>query len=79
MIIDSMGIYPTGVRPDYLLLIESPKLNLDRLLDSLRPKMVITDGNNYKSYIKRWKASCEKAKIPFYYTGEDGAFSIDFK
>jgi competence protein ComEC len=41
--------------------------------------MVITDGNNYKSYIKRWKASCEKAKIPFYYTGEDGAFSIDFK
>ncbi|MCG2462718.1 ComEC family competence protein [Flavobacteriaceae bacterium F89] len=79
LIIDSLGVYPTRVRPNYLLLTQSPRINLDRTLDYLRPKIVIADGNNYRSYIKRWKASCDKANIPFNFTGEDGAFSLELE
>ncbi len=79
LILDSVGVYPVNNSIDYVLLTQSPKINLDRLLDSLRPKMVISDGNNYRSYVERWQASCEKVKIPFHYTGDEGAFSIDLK
>ncbi|MEZ4969523.1 MAG: hypothetical protein R2814_07670 [Flavobacteriaceae bacterium] len=57
-----------------LVLTQSPKINLERLLDSIAPKIVIADGSNYKSYIDRWKATCYQKKLPFHYTGENGAF-----
>lgn len=57
-----------------LVLTQSPKINLERLLDSIAPKIVIADGSNHKSYIDRWKATCFKKKLPFHYTGENGAF-----
>ena len=78
LIIDSLGIYKVKrLRPDYILLIQSPRINMDRLIDSLKPEKIIADGSNYKSYVARWKATCLKQKIPFHYTGEKGAFVID--
>ncbi|MCM4150782.1 ComEC family competence protein [Arenibacter sp. N53] len=56
-----------------LLLTQSPKINLERFLDSVKPKIVIADGSNYTSYIERWKATCRKKKLPFHSTGEKGA------
>lgn len=77
IIIDSLGVYPPPkAKPDYLLLTQSPKINLERLIDSLHPKYIIADGSNYKTYIKRWAASCKKRKLPFHYTGEKGAYYI---
>ncbi len=78
LVIDSLGIY-NGVsfQPKYILLRNSPKLNLNRVLDSLKPKEVIADASNYKSYIKRWKATCKNKKIPFHQTSEKGAFIIE--
>jgi competence protein ComEC len=74
-IIDSFAIYPTKeMQVEYLLLIQSPKLNLERLLDSLNPKMVIADGSNFKSDIAIWNETCVKRKLPFHYTGEKGAY-----
>lgn len=77
VIIDDKGLWPA---PDsgklYLLMTGSPKIHLGRLLDSLRPAMVIADGNNYPSFTARWKSSCERRKIPFRDTGTDGAFCI---
>ena len=76
--IDSMGIVPNNTAQiDYLLLTQSPKLNLERLLDSLQPKTIIADGSNYKSYIARWEKTCAKRKLPFYYTGEKGAYYFE--
>lgn len=78
LVIDSTGIYTSTETPaDYLLLTQSPKINLNRLLDSLQPKQIIADGSNYKSYIKRWEATCAKRKLPFHYTGEKGAFYFE--
>ncbi|MGB5554627.1 MAG: ComEC/Rec2 family competence protein [Flavobacteriaceae bacterium] len=75
LVIDSLGVYPQGFsKPEYLVLTESPKLNLDRLLDSIQPKQIIADGSNYRSYIERWQRTCAKRKLPFHYTGERGAY-----
>ncbi|WP_241148091.1 ComEC/Rec2 family competence protein [Lacinutrix jangbogonensis] len=78
LIIDSLGIYNVKqIKPHYVLLTQSPRINIVRLIDSLKPKQIIADGSNYKSYVARWKATCLKEKIPFHYTGEKGAFIID--
>lgn len=78
LLIDSLGVYNVKTfKPDYVILINSPKINLDRLIDSLQPKLIIADGSNYKSYAKRWKATCQKRKHPFHYTGEKGAFILE--
>ncbi|WP_298516937.1 ComEC/Rec2 family competence protein [uncultured Kordia sp.] len=75
--IDSLGIYqvPT-LKPKYVLLSNSPKVNLNRVISILQPEYIIADGSNYRSYVQRWKAASEKQKIPFHYTGEKGFFSI---
>jgi len=78
LIIDSLGIYNLKLlKPNYILLTQSPKINMVRLIDSLKPKQIVADGSNYKSYVARWKATCKKQKIPFHYTGEKGAFMLD--
>jgi competence protein ComEC len=77
LVIDSFGIYQvTHFKPNYILLRNSPKINLERLIDSLQPELVIADGSNYKSYLARWKATCIKRKRPFHQTNEKGAFII---
>ncbi len=78
LIVDSLGVYQlNNYNPDIVLLQQSPKINLVRLLDSLKPKMIVADGSNYKSYIKRWEKTCEQKNTPFHYTGEKGAFLLN--
>jgi competence protein ComEC len=75
LIIDSLGVYKVkSFKPDFVLLRNSPKLNLTRMIDSLSPKLIIADGSNFKSYTERWKQTCEKQNIPFHQTSEKGAF-----
>ncbi|MFD0991551.1 ComEC/Rec2 family competence protein [Mariniflexile jejuense] len=79
LVIDSLGIYNIkSFQPDYVLLRQSPKINLNRLIDSINPKQIIADGSNYKSYVERWEATCRKRKLPFYQTSKKGAFIIDY-
>ncbi len=77
LVIDSLGCYSSTIKPDVVLLTHSPKVNLERLLDSISPKTVIADATNYKSYIARWEATCRKKKIPFHATAEKGFYIID--
>ncbi|RYC51941.1 competence protein [Flagellimonas olearia] len=77
-IMDSLGIYPENKNQDFVLLTQSPKINLERLLDSVRPKMVLADGSNYPSYVSRWKRTCAQKEIPFHHTGEKGHYVFDF-
>lgn len=76
-LLDSVGVYPIQKQLDYLVLTYSPKINLDRLLDSIQIRKVIVDGSNYKSYVRRWEATCLKRKLPFHYTGEMGAYYFE--
>lgn len=63
-----------GMHPDILILRNSPKINLDRLLTKFQPKILICDGSNFRSFARRWKRSCAKAGIKFHDTYEKGAF-----
>ena len=76
LIIDSLGIIPKNMHPDILLLTQSPKINLDRMLQSSKPKMIIADASNFKTYTARWKATCLKEKIPFHSTVEKGFYKL---
>lgn len=79
LIIDSLGVYNIkSFHPDYVLLRQSPKINLNRLIDSIKPKYVIADGSSYKSYVEKWEAICKKRKLPFHQTSKKGAFIIKY-
>ena len=79
LVVDSLGIYTVkSVEPQWVLLRQSPKINLNRLIDSLHPELIIWDGSNYKTDQERWKLSCEAKKIPFHETREKGAFFITY-
>ncbi len=77
-IVDSLAILPLEEYPDYILLTQSPKLNLERLLDSIKPKKIFADGSNYSSLIRKWKVTCTQKEIPFHYTGEKGFYVFGF-
>jgi len=76
VIIDSLGVY-IPQKFDYVLLTQSPKINLERMLDSIQPELVLVDGSNYTSYVKRWEKTCAKRKLPFHFTGEKGVFYFE--
>lgn len=80
LIVDSLGIYKIPqFQPEYVVLINSPKINLTRMLDILSPKLIIADGSNYKSYIKTWETTCIKQNVPFHLTSREGAFVLNKK
>ncbi len=78
-ILDSLAIYPNASKIDYILLSQSPDINLERLLNTKSPKMIIADGSNYRSDVEKWKTTCIKNKIPFYFTGEKGAYYFELE
>ncbi|HEU4788133.1 MAG TPA: ComEC/Rec2 family competence protein [Flavobacterium sp.] len=77
LLIDSSKVYPKTIKPDILIITQSPKINFDRLLQTVKPKMVVTDASNYKSLQKRWKTTCSQQKIPFHATSEKGFYKIN--
>ena len=75
LVIDSAAVFPIG-NPDLVILTQSPKINLQRLLKDHKPAIIVADVSNYKTYVARWEATCKKEKIPFHYTGEKGFFRL---
>jgi len=77
LILDSLGVYPTAIRPDIVVITQSPKINLERFLQTTKPKIVVADASNYRTIQQLWKATCLKAKIPFHDTGEKGFYRLE--
>lgn len=77
MVIDSFGIYSKEIIPDIIILRQSPKINLERLIEINHPKLIVADASNYKTNIKLWKSICLKKKIPFHATAEKGFYSVN--
>jgi competence protein ComEC len=75
LIVDSLGIIP-DCNADILVLTHSPKINLERVFKTWKPKEVVVDASNYKTYSVAWKATCEKEKIPFHNTVEKGFYRV---
>ena len=77
LILDSLGVYPKDIRPDIVVFTQSPKINFERFLQTIKPKMVVADASNFRTIQKMWKATCIKEKIPFHATGEKGFYRLD--
>ncbi len=77
LIIDSTGIYNIErLQPDIIILSNSPKVHLERIIKKLKPTKVIADASNYTSYLDQWEISCQKLEIPFHRTDKKGAFIL---
>ena len=75
LLIDSAGIYNlNNLKPEMILLRNSPRINLERLIEELQPELIIADGSNYTSFQTSWEDTCIAKKIPFYRTSKKGAF-----
>ena len=77
LVIDSLGIYSKEINPDIIILRQSPKINLERLIEINHPKLIIADASNFKTTIQLWKSICIKKKIPFHATAEKGFYSVN--
>ena len=77
LILDSLGVYAKNINPDIIVITQSPKLNLERLLKTYKPEIIVADASNFKTYIKVWEATCIKEKIPFHSTGEKGFYRLN--
>lgn len=77
LLLDNLGIIPKQQNIHTILLTNSPKINLNRIIDSLKPSQIIADGSNYYSYVSLWEKTCKIKKLPFYHTAKQGAFSIE--
>ncbi len=66
-----------GFKPDILILMNSPKINLDRLLQELQPKIIVADGSNFFTYKSLWRRTAEKHGILFHDTTKKGAFTLE--
>ncbi|AZQ43612.1 ComEC/Rec2 family competence protein [Nonlabens ponticola] len=65
------------VPEDAILLLQgSPKINLEELIMKVQPQIIISDGSNYPSDVKRWTATCEKMNVKFFNTYNDGAIDL---
>jgi competence protein ComEC len=76
LIIDQFALTIKNANPDILVLTQSPKLNLERLLRNYKPEMIVADASNYNTYTKAWKATCRKMKIPFHAVAEKGFYRL---
>lgn len=77
LVIDKRNLYPENIKPDIIILTQSPKLNLDKIVTQLNPKQVIADATNYPYLISLWKATCMKRKIPFHAVAEKGYYILE--
>ena len=75
-ILDSSAVYSKNIKPDIIIITQSPKINLERLFQIWKPKQVVFDSSNFKSYVKVWKSTCIKEKIPFHDTSEKGFYRL---
>ena len=77
LIVDSLGIVPKRRKIHTLILRDNPKINYNRLLDSLKPQQVIADGSNRNWLADRWEKTSMEKGIPFSYTTRQGAFLME--
>ena len=77
LLIDSLGVYQLNKLKNPIVVLQySPKINLERLIQTLNPRLIIADGSNYKSDANNWEITCFKKAIPYHYTGKKGAFIL---
>tara|TARA_R110000822_G_scaffold106288_2_gene234361 strand:- start:278 stop:1270 length:993 start_codon:yes stop_codon:yes gene_type:complete len=79
LLIDSLGVYQLQKLEKPIVVLQySPKINLERVIQVLKPSLIIADGSNYKSDVNNWELIALKKEIRFHYTGKKGAFILEY-
>ncbi|SCY44430.1 competence protein ComEC [Nonlabens sp. Hel1_33_55] len=77
IVIDESALFAeTSVKEPIVLLSNSPKINLNKVITKLNPKLIITDGSNYRNFVDRWKATCNNRNVDFVNTYDEGAIDL---
>ena len=71
------SLYAAKFEPDYILLRNNPKINVERLLKYYSPKILIADGTNAPWNTLQWRKTCKEKKINFHETRVEGALKIN--
>lgn len=77
LIVDENGIYDfPSLEGSIVLLRNNPKVHLDDLIEKIKPKTIVSDGSNFKSYVKRWAKTCAKYNVLLHDTAASGAYVL---
>jgi competence protein ComEC len=80
VVVDREGIYEFNkLQNSIVVLRQSPKIHLEKLITQLQPKYIVADGSNYWSIVQKWKQTCIKNNTPFWHTAQNGAFILKEK
>lgn len=77
LIVDESCIYDTSIKPDVVIIRQNARINIERLIQTTKPSIIIADKSNSFTSVKRWKAICLKYKIPFHAIAEKGFYRMD--
>ena len=77
LVLDSSAIVVPLLKPDVILVTQSPRLNFDRILRDYHPQIVIVDASNYKNVTERIRKTCKQQKIPFHAVAEKGFYKME--
>jgi len=77
VVIDESAVYSMSTAESPMVLLShSPKLNLNKLISTLQPKLIIADGSNYRNMVGRWEKTCRQRNVEFINTYEHGAVDL---
>ncbi|WP_338376892.1 ComEC/Rec2 family competence protein [uncultured Flavobacterium sp.] len=76
IIVDESAIYNINLKPDVVIIRQNSRINIERLILTAKPKVIVADKSNSHTSIKRWKATCIKYKIPFHAIAEKGFYKM---
>ena len=79
MIIDELKNTPgkTETPIDYILIRNSPAIDMDDLGQAFNFKKIIFDNSNKKWKVEKWKEQCKNLNIEYYDIAVEGAFILD--
>lgn len=77
LVIDSLEVYPKQ-QFDYVVLYQNPKINLERLIHEVQPKMILLHNGNYQYLIDEYSEYFKKRKIPYHDMRTKGSYVFDY-
>jgi competence protein ComEC len=77
LVVDENGIYKTSIKPDVVIIRQNSRINIERLIRTTKPSIIVADKSNSYTSLKRWKATCIKYKIPFHAIAEKGFYKMN--
>ncbi len=62
---------------DVLLICKNSKIHIADIANAVKPSIIVFDTSNSLWKIAQWKKECDELHLPYFSTGEQGAFVLD--